>query len=191
MKMIYNGGDMLLKGSRLQREQEKEDMKQLGFKIYNPLEDKEINDKSAQTEESNNKLAEKIVKKDTEGIIDSDIIVLEPLSHAIGSQIEMGQVKGMKDLAKMIISISNRNEYIDDAFDEIIELCKKTISKPVFTHYEDVRRTNIPECGDRRSWSVNQYCYGVALDLTNGKGFYEWDEIINELKKIKSKEGEN
>ncbi|MGL6184807.1 MAG: hypothetical protein ACRC1T_05450 [Clostridium chrysemydis] len=183
MKMIYNGGDMLLKGSRIQREQEKNEMKELGFKIYNPLEDKEINDKSAQTEESNNKLAEKIVRKDTKGIIDSDIIVLEPLSHAIGSNIEMGQIKGMKDMAKMIMNIYKNTEYIDDALDEIVELCTRTINKPVFTHYEDVRRTDIPECGDRRSWGINQYCYGVCLDLTKGKGLYEWEEILEELKK--------
>ena len=46
----------------------------------------------------------------------------------------------------------------------------------------DVRRTNIPEVGDRRSFGVNQYVYGVALDLTDGVGFYEWNEILEDIK---------
>ena len=27
--------------------------------------------------------------------------------------------------------------------------------------------------------------YGVCLDLTDGKGFYEWDEILDELEREK------
>ena len=46
-------------------------------------------------------------------------------------------------------------------------------------------RTDIPEKGDRRSFGVNQYVYGVCLDLTDGKGFYEWDEIMEELRNAK------
>ena len=183
-KQIYLGGDLLKKGSQLLREQEKKELEALGYNVYSPKDDKEINDKSNQTEESNNGLAEKIVLKDTKGIIESDIIVIEPTNDALGTCVELGQIKGMKDLANIIISFENEYWCDDDIpfiLSDIINYCKAIANKKVYPHYEDIRRTDIPECADRRSWSVNQYVYGVCLDLTNGKGFYEWDEIKEEL----------
>ena len=53
MKTIYLAGDMLKKGSILLREQEAKELRELGHKIYSPIEDKSINDKANQTEESN------------------------------------------------------------------------------------------------------------------------------------------
>lgn len=189
-KMVYLAGDMLKVGSILLRNQEKKDIKRAGFKVYSPVEDKEINDKSNQTEESNAGLAEKIVFKDTKAIIESDIIVIEPQDNAIGTMIELGQIKGMKDVSKMIINILSENQGRSEKIilEQISNLCYEMDGKIVFPHYEDIRRTDIPEQGDRRSWGVNQYCYGVCLDLTEGKGFYEWDEIINNLKEIKEDE---
>lgn len=172
-KQVYIAGDMLKKGSQLLREQEKREIEELGYKVHSPKDDKEINDKTNQTEESNNGLAEKIVLKDTKGIIDSDIIVIEPTNDALGTMVELGQIKGMKDLALMISELDN--------ISDIHELCNSFINKKVYPHYEDIRRTNIPETADRRSWSVNQYVYGVCLDLTDGIGFYEWEEILEKL----------
>lgn len=182
MKKIYIGGDMLKKGSQLLRQQEKEDVEKLGYITHSPKDDKEINDKQAQTEESNNKLAERIVEKDTQGIVSSDIIILEPTNDACGTMVELGQVKGMKDLAEMILILLQ--EYRDDQgrLSAIASICNQILNKKVYTHYEDVRRTDIPEKADRRSWGINQYVYGTCLSLTNGKGLYEWNEILEELK---------
>ena len=83
MSKVYIAGDMLLKGSQMLREQEANDLRALGYEIHSPKDDKEINDKSAQTEESNNGLAEKIVYKDTVGIVQSDIVVIEPTNNAL------------------------------------------------------------------------------------------------------------
>ena len=179
-RQIYLAGDMLKKGSVLLREQEKKELEALGYNVYSPKDDKEINDKSNQTEESNNGLAEKIVLKDTKGIIESDIIVIEPTNDALGTCVELGQIKGMKDVAMALLwrLEFDKNENV---IENIKGICEAIIDKKIYPHYEDIRRTDIPECADRRSWSVNQYVYGVCLDLTNGKGFYEWDEIKEEL----------
>lgn len=172
---------MLKYGSQLQREEEKQQVLALGYSIHSPKDDKEINDKQNQTEESNNGLAEKIVKKDTDGIISSDIILIEPHENALGTMVELGQIHGQKNMAQIIQDIVNQGDGTNDTLLKISDLCNKFINKPVYPYIRDVRRTDIPECGDRRSWAVNQYVHGICLDLTNGKGLYEWEEILKEL----------
>lgn len=181
---IYLAGDLLKKGSQLLREQEKLDLEEIGIEVYSPKDDKEINDKTNQTKESNDGLAEKIVKKDTQAIIDCNTIIIEPTDGALGTICEMGQLKGMRDAYFMICEWLANNDDVNAALAHsfIMEFGNK-FNKKVYPHYEDIRRTNIPENGDRRSWSINQYVYGVALDLSEGKGFYEWEEILQDLKK--------
>lgn len=186
-KMIYLAGDMLKKGSIMLRNQESKEVRELGYKVYSPIEDKSINDKSNQSEESNNGLAEKIVRNDTRGILESDIIIIEPHENALGTMVELGQIKGYKDAAKELDEILlNAQEMNDkDALEYLANSIHDMINKydkKVYPHLEDIRRTNIPETGDRRSWGVNQYVYGICLSVSDGKGFYEWDEIISELK---------
>ena len=191
MKTIYLAGDMLKKGSILLREQEAKELRELGHKIYSPIEDKSINDKTNQTEESNNGLAERIVRNDTRGILNSDIIVIEAHENALGTMVELGQIKGYKDCARELKSILDKvvksecddSQAVNRLAMELHFLIKK-YDKKVYPHLEDIRRTNIPETGDRRSWSINQYVYGVCLDLTDGKGLYEWEEILEELKEV-------
>lgn len=182
MSKVYIAGDMLKKGSQILREMEANDLKELGYEIHSPKDDEEINDKSNQTEESNNKLAEKIVHKDTMGIFESDIVVIEPTNDALGTLVELGQIKGIKDMAKIFLSELSSNENTKEAIEDLYYFCLKMLDKKVYPHYEDIRRTSLPEVGDRRSFGVNQYVYGVCLGLTEGKGFYEWDEILEELK---------
>ena len=191
MKTIYLAGDMLKKGSILLREQEAKELRELGHKIYSPIEDKSINDKTNQTEESNNGLAERIVRNDTRGILNSNVIVIEPHENALGTMVELGQIKGYKDCARELEAILERvvkskcddSQAVNRLAMELHFLIKK-YDKKVYPHLEDIRRTNIPETGDRRSWSINQYVYGVCLDLTDGKGLYEWEEILEELKEV-------
>lgn len=184
-KQVYLAGDMLKRGSILLREQEAKEIRELGYKLYSPIEDKSINDKANQTEESNNGLAEKIVRNDTNGILDSEIVIIEPHENALGTMVELGQIKGYKDCARelqnLILNAQDKpREALDVLYHGMVQLINK-YDKKVFPHIEDVRRTNIPECADRRSWSINQYVYGVCLDITDGKGLYEWEEIIKEL----------
>lgn len=186
MKKVYLAGDMLKKGSQILREMEANQIRELGYEIHSPKDDKEINDKKNQTEESNNGLAEKIVLKDTNGILESEIIVIEPTNDALGTMVELGQIKGMKDSYKMICKWLYENKDVPThVFNMFINELRPKLMKKIYPHYEDVRRTDIPEKGDRRSFGVNQYVYGVCLDLTDGKGFYEWDEIVEELRNAK------
>lgn len=171
-KQVYIGGDMLYYGSQLLREQEKRDIINIGLIPYAPQDDKEINDKTNQTKEANDGLAEKIVRNDTRAMMEADIVVFDYQRFAEGTITELGQMKGMKDMARLIL----------DNLDNAVEVCQRIIDKPVYVHCEDVRRTDIPEQGDRRSFGVNQYVHGVALDMSDGKGFYEWQEILDDIR---------
>lgn len=174
-KQVYLAGDMLNRGAQLQRAEEKQDLLNLGYKLYVPQDNKEINDK--ENLNSNDGLAEKIVKADTKGIMQSDIVVMEAREAALGTCIELGQIKGMKDMANTILEelrYGDRNN--------VIELCKRVLGKQVLVHNSDIRRAGQPtETGDRRSYAPHQYLYGCVLDVTNGYGFYEWNEVIHIL----------
>lgn len=183
---VYIAGDMLPKGSQMLRALEREQIKAIGFDFYNPMDNKSINDKS---QVSNEGLAERIVKADTDAIEESEIIVIEPQPFALGTLVELGQVKGRKDLAKQISEIVEGSDQPLNILSEIMALVEKVNTQKVLPHYEDIRRfagAGKDEEGDRRSLGINQYVYGVCLDLTDGKGFYEWEEVVDELKSIKN-----
>lgn len=155
MTLIYNGGDMLSVANQAAHAAENQQLKRLGFQVYSPQNDKVINDKSNQTVESNNSLAEKIFDRDTNGMEYADIIIFEVSNNNVGTTCEIGQW----------------------AMQERI----KPTGKKYYFHSYDIRRTSIPEIGDRRSWSINQYLYGAILSL-NRKGIMSWPEIIKELR---------
>lgn len=183
MTQVYLAGDMLNKGAQMQRQAEKEDIQKIGLAMYVPQDNKEINDKTTAVQEG---LAERIVRHDTDAIINSDVIVIEPLPQGLGTHIELGQVLGMYDLANMILEIAEEEDQSMVMLEKILKLAERTVNKKVYPHYEDIRRVEgITESEDRRSLGINQYVYGACLKLTNGKGFYEWDEIKEELKQIK------
>ncbi|WP_461199216.1 nucleoside 2-deoxyribosyltransferase [Enterococcus sp. N249-2] len=167
-KTVYIGGDMLLKGSQLLREIEKTRIKELGFVPYAPQDDKEINDKESQSEESNNGLAEKIFNKDTKAMLDANILIFEVSNNNVGTTAEIGQWAMIHKMAKW-------PGFKSDAF---IQFQAK---KPIFFHTTDVRDTNILESGWRRSHSYNQYLIGAVLEC-NPKGIQTWEEIEEELR---------
>lgn len=184
-KMIYSGGDMLKLGSQLMKNKENEELTELGFKVYSPQDDKEINDKTNQTKESNDKLAEKIFAKDTKGILESDILIFEVDNNNVGTTTEVGQC-AQKEL-EHLLSIQHLHADLHNL--SLHELTtfpgrEKYFLKKYFFHSYDVRRTNIPEEGDRRSWSLNQYLNG-ALQFLNPNGIMSWDEIKDELKTLR------
>lgn len=153
--LIYNGGDMLSMANQVQHAQENVQLKALGYDVYSPQDDKTINDKTNQTVESNKSLAEKIFDRDTRGMEKADIIIFEVSNNNVGTTTEIGQW----------------------AMQERVQ----PTGKKYYFHSYDIRRTSIPEIGDRRSWSINQYLYGAILSL-NPKGIMSWPEIIKELR---------
>ena len=193
---IYVAGDMLNEGAKMRRTWEAEQLRSAGANLHVPHEDKSINDKANAVQEG---LAERIVSNDTQGIIDSDIIVIDAHENGKGTLVELGQIKGMRDMAKIILDINRSFEerheqegdwatYGDMAMDElnaVYEAAETVLEKKVFAHNTDIRRANDkPQAGDRREYGPNQYVYGTVLELTDGKGFYDWDEIIEEVKEL-------
>lgn len=184
MNNVYLAGHMLNRGSQMQRAAEKEDLVRVNpqLNFYVPQENKSINDKK--NLDNNDGLAERIVKHDTDAIFWSDTVVIEPLAEACGTMVELGQLKGMKDVADQVMRILNDPE-LDDGCKMVVLAAemKRHQRRRVYPHFEDIRRfKGATESEDRRSWSINQYVYGVCLDVSNGKGLYEWDEVLNELK---------
>lgn len=152
---MYLGGDMLSHGQQMRREWEKKELERLGFKVYAPQDDKDINDKQNANQTG---LAERIVYNDTAGIYKSDILIFDYLPHAQGTIAEMGYVHGLL-------------QYVDnDKYD-------------IYVQCTDVRQGtgHIPSEQDRTEFSINQYVYGVILDITEGRGIQSFEEICQEL----------
>ena len=82
MNKVYCAGHCLTRGSQMQRMAEKEDLARVNSRIefYNPMENKEINDKATAKQEG---LAERIVKHDTDAINWSDTVIIEPLADCL------------------------------------------------------------------------------------------------------------
>src|SRR5699024_4014339 len=188
--VLYLAGDMLSEGARMRRAWEADRLRSAGAKLYVPHEDKSINDKANAVQEG---LAERIVANDTQGIVDSDVIVIDAHENGKGTLVELGQIKGMRDMANIVGSIFD--EYDDALADDSISFrlgeligdveraIESVLEKKVYAHNTDIRRANDkPQAGDRREYAPNQYVYGTVLELTNNHGFYDWDEIEEELK---------
>lgn len=158
---IYLGGDMLSTGSQMRRDWEKNKLQNLGFDVYSPQDDKSINDKSNAKQE---KLAERIVKNDVKGMETSNVLIFDYLPHAQGTICEMGYVQRLKHELES-----------NDRFPKIFVQCT------------DIRQGtgHIPTEQDRMEFSINQYVYGVIMDLTDGRGIQTFDEICEDIKNIK------
>lgn len=179
----YLAGDMLSHGAQRQRAYEAEELRKTGITVYAPQEDESINDKANAVQDG---LAERIVRNDTQGIMSSEVIVIDAHENGKGTLVELGQIKGMRDMATLLSdAIQVYKDGIisaEDALDDIIGYHEAIMSKKILPHNTDIRRANTSlQSGDRREYGVNQYVYGTVLDLTNGHGFYEFDEIINEI----------
>src|SRR5699024_3263078 len=184
--VLYLAGDMLSEGARMRRAWEADRLRSAGAKLYVPHEDKSINDKANAVQEG---LAERMVANETQGIIDSDVIVIDVYENGKGTLVELGQIKGMRDMAKMVIEALEIEDFEDydmarDAvLQKVADIAVSVVDKKVYAHNTDIRRANDkPQAGDRREYAPNQYVYGTVLELTDNHGFYTWDEIEEELK---------
>lgn len=182
-RTTYIAGDIMTRGSQLQRAEERAKLEAAGISVYNPQDNDDINDKSKLP------LAERIVSEDIKRLFAATDIVIEPQPHAQGTLVELGIIYGMKALVGEIFRRVNEfecdHEGMTDAdFYEIVrDIALKVEAQKVYPHNSDIRRTDSPEIGDRRSFSVNQFVYGVVLALTDGKGFYDFGEAVELIKK--------
>lgn len=162
MKQVYLGGGMLDLGDQMRREYEKSELTKLGYKVYAPQDDKDINDKDNANQDG---LAERIVDNDTLGMTASQILIFDYLPHNQGTICEMGFVQYMlKDLSRLSTSIYAMPK--------------------VYVQCTDIRQGtgHISKEQDRQEFSINQYVYGVILEITEGRGIQTFDEILEDLK---------
>lgn len=187
-KLIYIAGDMLNKGAQLQRAAEKADITSLGLKVYNPQDNKEINDKQ---QVSNDRLAERIVKADTDALMASNVVVIEPLPQALGTTVELGQLLGYKQLAELVLTIINDDKLdVEERETFVRMLCENQINRKVLPHIEDVRfgKNLEEEEWQRSSYGVNAYVLGACIELSGTEhGMYTWPEILEKLKNESTK----
>ena len=178
--MIYLLGDMLKTGSIIMKEREVKILRDKGFNVYSAIEQKDINDKANQTVESNNGLAERIIAKDSKAIRESDIIIGEVDNNNVGSCVEIGQIVEFNwwhdNIRNILMS--------EDPIGNLEKFLEKYPKKECYFQSYDIRRITIPEIGDRRSYSINQYLYGAILEL-NKNGIITFDEIVDILVKKK------
>ena len=181
-KKIYLAGGIMSKGEFLAREQEYNQLNQLNLDldIYSPVKNKSINDKSNVTVEENNNLSEKIVKADMERLWESQLVIAEYQPYALGTISEIAILYMMKQIKKQIDDILENNTQ-NDVISKIKKLRDKC-DKDVRIHSSDIRNTNIPEIGFKRSHSYNQFVLGLIEDLTDGKSIQDFDVILKEVR---------
>ncbi|MEX3713439.1 nucleoside 2-deoxyribosyltransferase [Cytobacillus horneckiae] len=175
MKVAYLAGDGLKKGNQILRNMERTAINELGkVELYNPWDQEDINNKQ------NNPTAEMIVKKDTDAILCSEIIIADVDNNSVGTTTEMGQIWGLNYMVERLQTIIEEATDSNEIAIKVKELLVEIPYKEVLWQTTDVRDTNIPEAGHRRSHSINQYLYGLMLSL--GGEAKTFNEIINELK---------
>lgn len=103
------------------------------------------------------KRAERIVFNDTLGMETSDVMIFDYLPHAQGTICEMGYAQHLKRASEKDIKI--------------------------YVQCTDIRQGtgHISNEQDRAEFSINQYVYGVIMDVTDGRGIQTFDEICKEL----------
>lgn len=186
----YLGGDIMTRGSNLARQEEYDKFKEANIpgEVYSPVQNKSINDKSNMTEEENNHLAEKIVEADVERLWNSDYTVLCTEQSAIGTMCEMGILYGWKYMADRLLEIFKKNLFdnsktYEEVLEDVVREAARISDKQNYAHYFDIRTNHLNEKDWRRSFSINQFLYGIILDATADHTLHNsFDEIIPILK---------
>lgn len=186
----YLGGDIMSFGSNLARQYEYDKFREANIigEIYSPVMNKSINDKSNMTEEENNHLAEKIVEADVERLWNSDYTVLCPEQSAIGTMCEMGVLYGWKYMAERLLDLGaelmhEKELPTEDVLVALVNEIKRILEKKNYAHYFDIRTNHLNEKDWRRSFSINQFLYGIILAATADNTLHNsFDEIIPILK---------
>ena len=197
----YLGGDIMTHGSNLARQYEYDKFieAKIPVDIYSPVMNKSINDKSSMTEEENNHLAEKIVEADVERLWNSDFTVLSTEQSAIGTMCEMGILYGWKYMAQKILDAIHKysekegTTHLDQLTDKecayilkkvFLDILEPQYNKKNYAHYFDIRTNHLNEKDWRRSFSINQFLYGIILAATEDHKLHNhFDEIIPILQK--------
>ena len=148
------------------------------------------------TEEENNHLAEKIVEADVERLWNSDFTVLSTEQSAIGTMCEMGILYGWKYMAQKLMDLFSQARHEGHTMEETCNLIMNKIleidRKKNYAHYFDIRTNHLNEKDWRRSFSINQFLYGIILAATEDHQLHNhFDEIIPILQQQYDKENDD
>lgn len=190
-KVAYNGGHLLNVSFVEYRDKQHGQLAAIdGIEPYSPHKDKSINDKSNADQSG---LAERILANDFKAMQESDVFIFDVLNEGLGTIAEMGIVLGMKHQAQKVVDelkeIELSEGYLNDEEDALRNQQFAILNKPVLCYCSDIRQGNghIPDHPDRFEFSTNQFVYGMVLELTNGEGFISWDEVLERLEEIGSR----
>lgn len=205
--LTYLAGGIMSRGENLARQEEYDKImaENLPLEIYSPVMNKSINDKSNMTEEENNHLAEKIVAADVDRLWNSDVVVACPEQSAIGTMCEMAILYAWKYMYERLsyISVQVYNDAISKGMSEedagtisnnavFRELLHVGGEKAIFAHYDDIRTNHLNEKDWRRSFSINQFLYGIILAATSDSELHNnFDEILPKLHELYDKKPED
>ena len=195
-RTVYLGGHLLNQAMVDYRQKQHEEVEGIeGIIPYSPHNDKSINDKANAIQQG---LAERILKNDFTAMNESDIFVFDVLNEGIGTISELSIVLGMKKQAHDTLTRleemadihyinveGNVTETYETLMDEIREQ-ERILNKPVLCYCSDIRQGHGKPYNDpdRAEFSTNQFVFGVILELTNGKGFMSWEEVLLELERL-------
>lgn len=183
-KSAYIAGHMLDRTHQRVNAELKSELLNLGYSVYNPQDNKDINDKDSLQSETPASLAARIVKADSDAIYNSDLLVFAPKDYAIGTLIELGQVKGRKDLAKELLDVFNSDMSNDDICQFLHHIFSKIVEQTVLVYDDDIRRTGQSVDDVNVSpYYVNAYKLGVINDLTDNLGILNSQEEVLEVLK--------
>ena len=182
MKTFYLAGDMLKKGNILLRQEEAKQLRKLGFNVYSAVEQKDINDKTNMTVEENNTLAERIYKKDVEHIRKSKYIIADIDNDSVGTSCEVSAIAEMNYWIDLIGEVIDSHYNYESLLKGLNDILNTHPRKKVYCHTSDIRHTDLPEIGTRRSFSINQYLHGCALEASDGRNITTFEDIMKEIK---------
>ena len=183
-KLVYNGGSLTTEGAKDFCLKVNDMIEGAGLSVYTPSKNKEINDKDSV---GNKDIAQMIVAKDSEAIINADVRVFNG-ELTPGTLIETGQVLGMNDMSAIIIKtienmeMESQEPNTEAILDTIWNICHYEINKEFILYDTDVRSHNEPESGYRRSTFKHQYQRGVGMKLMdNQDGYIRFDTLQDTL----------
>lgn len=175
-KKVYLAGDMLSHGAQRQRAYERDVLLDNGVDVYNPADNKDINDKLGT---SHDKLAERIVAADSAAMMDCDVAVVDYLRNAEGTICEIGMFLGYKQLAEQLLEMIMCGGTESDVVAEL----RRNIDRKVIVHSTDVRFNHrlAEEPWNRTSFGNNAFVYGAALALGNERIHNNFESVVDEV----------
>lgn len=152
MKKIYIGGSLFTEKEIKQRMHEEVLLDGVleNVKIYNPITNDDINDKTLDP------TAKDIFNQDTKEILSSNIILADLDDNDIGLAMELGIAYGCNYLRDKLIGCL----VSDDISNALEELIQSVPEKRVYATCSDIRQQTNNEKGIYKSWGINQFLIG-------------------------------